>query len=106
MPVDPMPMKGARHRPPPAAWDDTGPSFIPHPHQSEAQAAILSARAQGRPGFLLGDLTGLGKTLSAWLAISAMPETDILVDLPERCYPAMAAHHRGLAGDRQKRHHP
>ena len=42
--------------------------------RSTARDAILAARRAGKPGFLLGDLTGLGKTLSAWLAISAMPE--------------------------------
>ena len=44
-----------------------GPDFVPRPHQVEARDAILAARRAGRPGFLLGDLTGLGKTLSAWL---------------------------------------
>ena len=64
-----------------------GPDFIPRPHQLEARDAILSARQAGRPGFLLGDLTGLGKTLSAWLAISAMPEKDVLVICPKGAIP-------------------
>lgn len=63
------------------------PDFIPRPHQREATETILSARSQGRPGFLLGDLTGLGKTLSAWLAISAMPERDVLVVCPKGAIP-------------------
>ena len=63
------------------------PVFVPRPHQVEAADAIIAARAAGRPGFLLGDLTGLGKTLSAWLAISAMPEKDILVICPKGAIP-------------------
>ena len=39
-----------------------GMIFIPRPHQLAARDAILAARREGRPGFLLGDLTGLGKT--------------------------------------------
>lgn len=63
------------------------PNFIPRPHQEVARDAILAARAKGRPGFLLGDLTGLGKTLSAWLAICAMPETDVLIICPKGAIP-------------------
>jgi hypothetical protein len=61
--------------------------FEPRPHQIIARDAIIAARDAGRPGFLLGDLTGLGKTLSAWLAISAMPETDVLVICPKGAIP-------------------
>jgi hypothetical protein len=61
--------------------------FTPHPHQLVARDGILAARAGGAPGFLLGDLTGLGKTLSAWLALSAMPEQDILVICPNGAIP-------------------
>src|SRR3954468_5807121 len=50
-----------------------GMIFIPRPHQLAARDAILAARREGRPGFLLGDLTGLGKTLSVWAALAAMP---------------------------------
>ena len=63
------------------------PLFIPRPHQIEARDAILGARAAGRPGFLLGDLTGLGKTLSAWLAIAAMPEDEVLIICPKGGLP-------------------
>lgn len=38
-------------------------------HQAEAVAAIAAARAAGRPGFLLADDVGLGKTITAWAAI-------------------------------------
>ncbi len=61
--------------------------MVPHEHQRSACAAILAARAGGAPGFLLGDLTGLGKTLSAWLALSAMPEDEILVICPKGAFP-------------------
>jgi hypothetical protein len=66
---------------------ETAPFLVPHAHQIAASTAILAARAAGRPGFLLGDLTGLGKTLSAWLALSAMPEREILVICPKGGIP-------------------
>jgi hypothetical protein len=61
--------------------------FAPRPHQLEACEAILLARRHGRPGFLLGDLTGLGKTLSAWSAISAMPDREVLIVCPKGAIP-------------------
>jgi hypothetical protein len=61
--------------------------FVPRPHQLAARDAILAARQARRPGFLLGDLTGLGKTLSAWTALSAMPENDILIVCPKGGMP-------------------
>src|SRR5215207_5270344 len=61
--------------------------FIPRSHQLAARDAILVARREGRPGFLLGDLTGLGKTLSVWAALAAMPEDDILVVCPKGGMP-------------------
>ena len=63
------------------------PHLEPRPHQREAADAILAARAAGRPGFLLGDLTGLGKTLSAWAALAAMPEAEVLVVCPKGAMP-------------------
>lgn len=72
----------------------------PRLHQREAIDLILAARAAGRPGFLLGDLTGLGKTLSAWAALAAMPEKEVLVVCPKGAMPqwrrTIAA--AGLAG--------
>ena len=62
-------------------------TMVPHPHQLVARDAILAARAASKPGFLLGDLTGLGKTLSAWLAIAAMPEQEVLVICPKGAIP-------------------
>ncbi|WP_131114102.1 DEAD/DEAH box helicase [Lichenihabitans psoromatis] len=71
--------------------DDTARSsstlLVPRPHQIEARDRILAARAAGSPGFLLGDLTGLGKTLSVWAAIAAMPEADILIVCPKGGLP-------------------
>jgi SNF2-related domain len=74
----------------------TGPSldtthqdflFKPRPHQNEARDRIVAACAACKPGFLLGDLTGLGKTLSVWLAILAMPEEDVLIICPKGGMP-------------------
>src|SRR3954463_6322480 len=61
--------------------------FVPRPHQLAACHAILTARREGRPGFLLGDLTGLGKTLSVWTALAAMPEDEILIVCPKGGMP-------------------
>jgi hypothetical protein len=61
--------------------------LVPRPHQCVARDAILAARAAGKPGFLLGDLTGLGKTLSVWSAIAAMPENDVLIVAPKGALP-------------------
>ena len=61
--------------------------LAPRPHQEEAARAILAARAMGKPGFLLGDMTGLGKTLSVWSALARMPEADILIVCPKGAMP-------------------
>lgn len=84
-----------------SAIDDVH-DFVARPHQEEARNAILAARAAGRPGFLLGDLTGLGKTLSVWLALSAMPETEILVICPKGAIPQWR-HTMARSGVPQKR---
>ena len=63
------------------------PGLVPRQHQIVARDAILAARAGGRPGFLLGDLTGLGKTLSAWAALAAMPEHEVLIVAPKGALP-------------------
>jgi hypothetical protein len=63
------------------------PNLVPRPHQVTARAAILAARNEGRPGFLLGDLTGLGKTLSVWSAVAAMPENEVLIVCPKGGMP-------------------
>ena len=52
-------------------------------HQREAATAIASARAARRPGFLLADDVGLGKTITAWQAILESPSaTRILIVCP------------------------
>ena len=63
--------------------------LVPRAHQLEARDAIPPSRRgrRGKPGFLLGDLTGLGKTLSAWLAVAAMPEDEVLVICPKGAIP-------------------
>ncbi|MDQ3369794.1 MAG: DEAD/DEAH box helicase, partial [Myxococcota bacterium] len=43
------------------------------PHQADAVRAITAAVAARRPGFLLADDVGLGKTITAWEAILRMP---------------------------------
>ena len=50
------------------AGPDRDHDFVPRPHQIEAKEAILAARQEGRPGFLLGDLTGLGSQVAGSLA--------------------------------------
>ncbi|WP_375459982.1 SNF2-related protein [uncultured Enterovirga sp.] len=62
-------------------------TFVPRPHQLAARDAILAARSEDRAGFLLGDLTGLGKTLSVWTALAAMPEREILIVCPKGGMP-------------------
>ncbi len=64
-----------------------GEPLIPRPHQRSARDAILAARAAGRTGFLLGDTTGLGKTLSVWSAVAAMPEREVLIVCPKGAMP-------------------
>lgn len=66
--------------PPPST--PTG-AFALRAHQTEAVAAIAAARAAGRPGFLLADDVGLGKTITAWAAIlGARAATRVLIVCP------------------------
>ena len=53
-----------------AARTDEEP-MVPRPHQRVAADAIRAAMAAGRPGFLLADDVGLGKTISSWSAVLA-----------------------------------
>jgi hypothetical protein len=64
-----------------------GATLVPRPHQVVASEAILAARAAGRPGFLLGDTTGLGKTLAVWSAVARMPEREVLIVCPKGAMP-------------------
>lgn len=77
----------ATARPKPA---DAKP-LTPRPHQREAIDAILAAHAAGRPGFLLADDVGLGKTITAWEAIRRMPAAKTVLVV---CPLAVIAHWR------------
>ena len=58
-------------------------SIVLRPHQIGAVEAIGKAFASGRPGFLLADDVGLGKTITAWEAVRRMPEhTTVLIVSP------------------------
>jgi hypothetical protein len=48
-------------------------AMTPRPHQEHAISLIGAAVGARRSGFLLADDVGLGKTLSAWEAVRAMP---------------------------------
>jgi hypothetical protein len=61
--------------------------YQPRPDQQEAVERILKAHADKKPGFLLGDLTGLGKTLSVWTAITHLPYADVLIICPKGAMP-------------------
>ena len=57
--------------------------FVPRPHQLAGAKAALAARDGGLPGFVLADETGLGKTITALLALRAMSDTaTVLVVCP------------------------
>ena len=58
--------------PPPPPSTPTAP-FVPRPHQQRAIEAVTAAARARRAGFLLADDVGLGKTLSAWEAVRALP---------------------------------
>jgi hypothetical protein len=49
-------------------------TMSPRPHQAEGIAAIAEAHAAGLGGFLLADDVGLGKTLTAWAGLDALPD--------------------------------
>jgi superfamily II DNA or RNA helicase len=66
-------------------------SIHPRAHQTVAVAAILRARAAGRPGFLLADDVGLGKTITAWKAILDLPKVETVLVV---CPLAVIAHWR------------
>jgi superfamily II DNA or RNA helicase len=66
-------------------------SIAPRAHQRDAVTAIVRARAEGRPGFLLADDVGLGKTITAWKAIVELPKVDTVLIV---CPLAVVAHWR------------
>jgi hypothetical protein len=93
----PVPDALAPYRAAPHSWEawverelnddaDAAPSrpaapFTPRPHQQAAIDAITAAARLRRAGFLLADDVGLGKTLSAWEGVRALPgvETVLIV---------------------------
>jgi hypothetical protein len=74
----------------PRASEPAG-TIRPRPHQTAAVSAIVGARAAGRPGFLLADDVGLGKTITAWKAIGELPGVDTVLVV---CPLAVVAHWR------------
>lgn len=73
-----------------------------HPHQSEAAGVIAESYRNGRPGFLLADEVGLGKTYTALAALEEIPESkNVLILCPlavvyhwRRSIDAIGGHHR------------
>lgn len=61
------------------------------PHQTDAVRAILASHAAQRPGFLLADDVGLGKTITAWEAIRRMEASRSVLIV---CPLAVIAHWR------------
>ncbi len=68
-----------------------GPRPTLRPHQVVAVAAIAAARAAKRPGFLLADDVGLGKTITAWEALRGFPDVRSVLVV---CPLAVVAHWR------------
>ena len=60
-------------------------------HQSAAVTAIVRAHAAARPGFLLADDVGLGKTITTWAAIQELPNVRSVLVV---CPLAVVAHWR------------
>lgn len=66
-------------------------AIVLRPHQEDAVRAIGEAKAAGRPGFLLADDVGLGKTITAWEAILRMSSAKSVLIV---CPLAVVAHWR------------
>ena len=66
-------------------------TLTPRDHQRVAVKAIAAAAKGGRAGFLLADDVGLGKTISAWEAVRAMPKVKTVLVV---CPLAVIAHWR------------
>lgn len=66
-------------------------SIVLRPHQTTAVSAIVAAHRAGRPGFLLADDVGLGKTITTWAAIQELPSVRSVLIV---CPLAVIAHWR------------
>jgi hypothetical protein len=60
-------------------------------HQAVAVESILASRAAKRAGFLLADDVGLGKTITAWAALSKMRDVETVLSV---CPLSVIAHWR------------
>lgn len=88
---------------PPVEVEPDG-TVIPRPYQSEAADAAEASWAAGRPGFLEGDETGLGKTVVAGEIIRRLPGERVLITCPlsavahwRRTLAAMGTHGKRFA---------
>lgn len=73
------------------------------PHQGTAVTAIRGAHEEERPGFLLADDVGLGKTIEAWKAVLEMEDVETVLIV---CPLAVVAHWRRtiqFMGDKGRR---
>lgn len=69
----------------------TGEPLALRPHQAAAVESILASRAAKRAGFLLADDVGLGKTITAWAALSKMRDVETVLIV---CPLSVIAHWR------------
>jgi hypothetical protein len=72
------------------ASEPTG-TITPRAHQTEAVEQIVRAHAAKRPGFLLADDVGLGKTITTWQAILQLRDVESVLIV---CPLAVIAHWR------------
>ena len=113
----PLPEKLTQFQAPMFSWEawreavlngvepQTAPSsgdIVLHPHQEQAADVVEKAFNAGRPGVLIGDEVGLGKTFSALAGVNRIEEPkDILILSPlsvvphwRRSIAALGSHHR------------
>lgn len=86
----------------PVSPDGDG-TMVARPHQREASDAIVAAHDAGRPGHLLADDVGVGKTVSSLQGLLSLPDTRTLLVV---CPLGVIAHWRhtlAAVGDRDVR---
>ena len=66
-------------------------AIVPHQHQIECVRVMTEAIRRGRDNVLIADDVGLGKTISAWLTILALPDKESVLIV---CPLAAVAHWR------------